>query len=343
MSQLDLNLLKNQIETDLKSIKSKEDLDFVFDKYLSKKTGEITNILRSLKDLPVEKKKVIAVEANKLNKFLRDELFFLSKNLTEDNTEITLDITQPGKKNEIGHLHPITKTERRVYEIFNSMGFDVIHGTEIEDEWYNFDALNIPKDHPARDMWDTFWIKDDFTNKKEKLLLRTHTSPAQIHYMQKHNPPLRVIVPGKVFRHEATDASHEFDFYQVEGLMIDENISVANFKMVITEFLRMFFGKETKIRLRPSFFPFTEPSFEVDASCFNCNGKGCSVCNKTGWIELMGAGMVHPNVFKAAGLNPKNYQGFAFGIGLDRLAMLKYKIKDIRLFKSGDLRFLKQF
>jgi len=238
----------------------------------------------------------------------------------------------------------LTLAQRRVIDIFQSMGFSVIKGPEVETEWYNFDALNVPKNHPARDIQDTLWIRQKKKKlAQENLLLRTQTSPVQIRYMEKHNPPLKIIVPGRVFRNEATDVSHECHFYQCEGLMVDKNISVANFKAVIEAFLRKFFNKNIKLRLRPGYFPFTEPSFEIDINCQNCKGKGCSVCQKTGWIEIMGAGMVHPNVFKAAGLNSKNWQGFAFGIGIDRLAMKKYRINDIRLFYSGDLRFLKQF
>ncbi len=290
------------------------------------------------------------------------------KPLKIETKKDTFDVTVPGEKHEIGHLHPLTLVKREVEEIFQAMGFSVIDGPEIENEWYNFDALNIPKDHPARDMWDTFWLKNNqkfqITNNKlqtnskfksnppgsplrvqqnSKLLLRTHTSPVQIRYMEKHQPPFRIIVPGRIFRHEATDASHEINFYQVEGLMVGKDISAANFKAIIEEFLSRFFGKKVKARLRPSFFPFTEPSFEVDMTCLVCNEKGCSVCSKRCWVEIIGAGMVHPNVLKAGGINPKNWQGFAFGVGLDRLAMMKYKVDDIRLFYSGDSRFLKQF
>ena len=209
------------------------------------------------------------------------------------------------------------------------MGFSVVEGPEMETEWYNFDALNIPKDHPARDLWDTFYLAND-------LLLRTHTSPVQIRHMEKNQPPLRIIAPGRIFRHEATDVSHEFNFHQVEGLMVDKTASVANFKAIIQQFLKEFFGKDMEIRLRPSYFPFVEPGFEIDMKWEN------------GWLEMMGAGMVHPNVLKNAGLTPHHYsgggwQGFAFGMGMDRLAMIKYKIDDIRLFNSGDLRFLNQF
>lgn len=234
------------------------------------------------------------------------------------------DITAPGKKIILGHLHPLTLVKREAEEIFQSMGFSIAEGPEIETEWYNFDALNIPKDHPARDLWDTFYLKNGF-------LLRTHTSPVQIRYMKKHQPPLRIIAPGNVFRHEATDVSHEFQLMQLEGLMVDKKVSVANFKAIIEEFFSRFFGKQVKSRLRPDFFPFTEPSFDI------------SLCQKSGWLEVAGAGMVHPNVLKNCQLNPKEWQGWAFGFGIDRLAMIKYKIDDIRLFRSGDLRFLNQF
>ncbi|HNZ83988.1 MAG TPA: phenylalanine--tRNA ligase subunit alpha [Candidatus Pacearchaeota archaeon] len=342
MSENDIDSIKNNIEKDFNCVKSKEDLDAIYEKYLGK-NGEVVNILKNLRNLPDNEKKIIGPKANELNKLVRENIFKF-QNKFKNESENFFDITRPGKKIKKGHIHPVSLVSSKAIEIFSGMGFSVIPGYELETEWYNFDALNIPADHPARDMWDTFWIKDDFTNKKDKIVLRTHTSPGQVHFMQKNNPPLRVIIPGRTFRHEATDASHEYDFSQLEGLMVDENISVANFKKIITDFLQRFSGnKNLKIRLRPSFFPFTEPSFEVDASCIRCQGKGCSLCKNTGWMEIMGAGMVHPNVFKAAGLNPNNYQGFAFGVGLDRLALLKYNIGDIRLLKSGDMRFLEQF
>jgi len=300
--------------------------------------------LRSLEKLSKEKKAKIGKEANELKKFLK-LLFeqktqaFKEKVKKETEGSEWFDVTLPGKKPVFGHLHPLTLTRRRVEEIFQSMGFSVVEGPEIETEWYNFNALNFPKDHPARDAVDTFWLKGD----KIKLLLRTHTSPVQVRHMEKNNPPLRIIIPGRVFRHEATDASHEINFYHIEGLMVDKSVSAANFKAIIQEFFQRFFEKPVKIRLIHSFFPFVEPGFQVDMTCLNCGGKGCSACQKTGWMEMMGAGMVHPQVFKNSGLNPKFWQGFAFGMGLDRLAMMKYKINDIRLFYSGDLRFLQQF
>ena len=315
-------------------------MDGIYKKYLGKK-GEVTLALRGIGDIPQSEKRKRAPQLQSLKKEIEEAVSKRSSELKSAGAEEVLkgewlDVTAPGKKAELGHLHPLTQIQQKVNEIFTSLGFEIAEGPELETEWYNFDALNIPKDHPSRDLWDTFWIKD-------ALLMRTHTSPVQIRYMEKHQPPLRIIAPGRVFRHEASDASHDIQFYQLEGLMVDKDISVANFKAVINEFLSRLFGENVKIRLRPSFFPFVEPGFEVDMSCVNCDGKGCSVCSQGGWLEMLGAGMVHPNVFKAAGYNPKNWQGFAFGVGLDRIAMMKYKIDDIRLFYSGDLRFLKQF
>jgi len=255
------------------------------------------------------------------------------------NQKEKIDVTIKGKKSRGGHLHPITQVKRRMMFIFQKMGFEVVSGPEVETEWYNFDALNILPDHPARDMWDTFWLKP----KDGGLLLRTHTSPVQARYMEKNKPPFRIIVPGKIFRHEATDASHEFQLYHLEGLMVGRSINAAHFKGVVEEFFKRFFEQEVKIRLRPSFFPFTEPSFEIDIECIICEGKGCSVCSKTGWLEMMGAGMVHPKVLKNVGIESKEWQGFAFGIGIDRLAMMYYKIPEIRWLHSGDIRFLNQF
>ena len=343
MVKINLKILKNRAKNEIEKAKDLKGLNEIFNRYLGKK-GELTQVLRSLEKLPKAKRVKIGQEANRLKNFLRIKFDQKAEGLKEKvRKEIEekewIDITAPGKKPALGHLHPLTLVKRKTEEIFQAMGFSVVEGPEVETEWYNFDALNIPKDHPARDFWNSFWLKDN----KEKLLLRTHTSPVQIRYMEKNNPPVRIIVPGRVFRHEATDASHEINFYQLEGLMVGKDISAANFKAIIEEFFRRFFGKPVRIRLRPSYFPFTEPSFEVDLLCINCLGKGCSVCSRSGWLEMMGAGMVHPNVLKNAGLNPKFWQGFAFGIGMDRLAMMKYKINDIRLFYGGDLRFLNQF
>lgn len=345
---MDIKNLKKQAQKELNLIVKIDELKEFERRYLGKE-GKVTKLLRSLKNLPQKERRLIGKEANEL----RDKLVLAIKSkkeeirkreIEEKEKQEWIDVTIPPKKIEKGHLHPLTQVAEKIEEIFMGLGFSVIEGPEIENEWYNFDALNIPKEHPARDLWDTFWIKEPRTkNQEPKLLLRTHTSPVQIHYMERHKPPLRIISPGRIYRYEATDASHEINFYQVEGLMIDKDVSVANFYFIMEEFFKSFFDKETKIRLRPSFFPFTEPSFEIDVLCSICKGKGCSVCSQRGWIEIAGAGMVHPNVLKAVKINPKNWQGFAFGMGLDRLAMMKYKINDIRLFYSGDLRFLKQF
>ncbi|MEA3295902.1 MAG: phenylalanine--tRNA ligase subunit alpha [Patescibacteria group bacterium] len=343
--------LKIQVKKEIELAKDIKKLDNIFKKYLGKK-GELALFLRSLKDLPEDKRKTQGKIANEIKKRIKSDIeekrkeFQVSEYNKDDFSKQEFDITVPGKKPLTGHLHPLTIVQREIQEIFQNMGFSIVEGPEMETEWYNFDALNFPIDHPAREMQDTFFVKqenrENLGNKK-KLVMRTQTSSVQIHYMEKNNPDLRIIVPGRVFRCEATDASHEVQFYQMEGLMVGKDISVANLKAVIQEFFSKFYNNSVKIRLRPSFFPFTEPSFEVDVSCVVCEGKGCSVCSQTGWIEIMGAGMVHPNVLKNSGLNPKHWQGLAFGMGLDRLVMMKYKIDDIRLFYKNDLRFLEQF
>ena len=377
MAKIDFKALKNKAQKDINLAKDLKELDEIFRKYLGEK-GELRQILHSLKDLPQLKRKETGKLANQIKKEIEETLKKKKSNIQNLISNIQkqewVDITIPGKKLVLGHLHPLTQVKKEVEEIFQSMGFSVVEGPEIENEWYNFDALNIPKDHPARDVWDTFWLQSNqkipnpksqiFTPyrpallkkggagagrnpKIQKLLLRTHTSPMQIRYMEKNQPPLRIIVPGSVFRHEATDTRHEFQLYQVEGLMVDKEISVANLKAILAEFFKRFFGKNTAFRLDPDFFPFTEPSFNVSVTCVICEGKGCNLCKKTGWLEMAGAGMVHPNVFKNSGLNLNppagEWRGWAFGFGLERLAMMKYKIDDVRLFRSGDLRFLNQF
>ena len=310
--------------------------------FLGKKS-ELVNLLRSLKDLSVEERRTIGTALNDLRVELESLIAEKLEGAGKGGGARQFDFTLPGVRPNMGHLHPLSRVEREIADIFRSMNFSVIEGPEVETEYYNFDALNIPANHPAREMWDTFWLKS--TNKfntlnsktNERKLLRTHTSPMQIRYMETHKPPFQIIVPGRVFRYEATDASHEVNFYQVEGLMVGENISIANFKFVIEAFFKKFFpgrgGKDgIEFRYRPSYFPFVEPGIEVDIRLGH--GK---------WLEVMGAGMVHPKVFEYAHYNPRDLQGFAFGMGLDRLAMIKYKVPDIRLFYSGDLRFIKQF
>lgn len=301
--------------------------------YIGKK-GRLTNILRSLKEMPAQERKVMGSTANVLKKEIEEKIK-LKKNevggrVSSGVESGWIDITAPGKKISRGHLHPISRVLREVAEIFESMGFEIVEGPEAETEYYNFDALNIPKDHPARDMWDTFWLKP----LADRLLLRAHTSPMEIRYMEKNNPPLRIIAPGRCFRYEATDATHEFQFYQLEGLMIGEKINFANLKGVLEVFLkRLFKNKEIETRFIPAYYPFVEPGVQVD---FRMD-------KSSKWLEIAGAGMTHPQVLKNVKLNPNQWQGFAFGIGIDRIAMMKYKIDDIRLFYSGDLRFIKQF
>ena len=335
-----LQEIENKAEKAIKKAQTLKELNRVFKDFLGKK-GELSLVLRGLKNLSGKEKVEKGKESNELKEklkkvFKKREGEIGLKSQSGDGKGI--DVTIPSKKPLVGHLSPLTQVKRQIINIFRAMGFEVVDGPEIENEWYNFDALNIPKDHPARDAWDTFWLKG-----KNSLLLRTHTSPGQIRYMEKHEPPLRIIAPGRIFRHEATDASHEMQFYQVEGLMVDETASAANFKAIVKQFFERFFEQDINIRFTPDYFPFTEPSFEVAMSCLICEGKGCSACKNTGWIEIGGAGMVHPNVLKHCKLDSNKWQGWAFGFGIDRLTMMKYKINDIRLIHSGDLRFLNQF
>jgi phenylalanyl-tRNA synthetase alpha chain len=344
---------KNALEA-IVLIKDQDTLARFETQFLGRKS-ELSTLLKDLKNLSPEDKKafgpLLQTLRGKLQK-LHDEKKTELENASRDWESERLDVTLPTKQDSVGHLHPITTLEHEVLSIFEHLGFSVAEGPEVETEWYNFDALNFPKNHPARDMQDTFWIvgggakvKKGNTTEKERLLMRTHTSPNQIRFMEKHKPPFRVIVPGRVFRNEATDASHEHTFHQFECLMLDETgkVNVATFKHLAETFFENFFGKKVTIRLRPSYFPFTEPSFEFDISCVLCDSAGCSTCKQSGWLEIGGAGMVHQNVLVAAGYPRGKYQGFAWGFGLTRLAMMKYKITDIRQFMGGDLRFIRQF
>ena len=352
MQLADIEALKKSFTDELAAASSAETVEALRVKYLGRKAGLINEALKSLATISVEEKRTIGPALNALRTEIESALSSVS--LATRNSLLatsTVDITAPGIKPEVGHLHPLTQMDRKIRSVFASMNFSIIEGPELETEYYNFDALNIPANHPARDMWDTFWIKNPesangalqmarsgnneprATSHAQRLLMRTHTSPMQARYMETHKPPFQIIVPGRCFRFEATDATHETNFYQFEGLMIGENVSLANFKYVIKESFRGIFGRDLDLRFRPSYFPFTEPSVEVDVRL-----KGT---NK--WLELMGAGMVHPQVLKNAGIDPKKWQGFAFGCGIDRLARIMYEVPDIRLFFSGDLRFIKQF
>jgi phenylalanyl-tRNA synthetase alpha chain len=309
-------------------------------KYLGRKS-EITVILKGLGALPAEERPKAGKAANDVKQRIDESLEKRNDELAKTMVsqlarKERIDITEPGVKQELGHLHPITQLMMELEDIFTSMGFTIAAGPEIELEYYNFEALNIPADHPARDIQDTIWTTSG-------TLLRTHTSGVQVRSMEKWRPPIRVVAPGRVFRYERTDASHEHTFYQLEGLMIDRGISVANLIAVMKTMLGTLMGGDVNVRLRPGYFPFVEPGFELDINCRFCAGKGCSVCKKSGWVELLGCGLVHPNVLKAGKIDPAEFSGFAFGMGIDRLVMARYGIDDIRLFHGGDMRFLEQF
>jgi len=327
--------IKKSAFQEAEAAKNPDDLERVRIKYLGRK-GKLTEVLRSLKDLSLEERRKIGPLAQKLKMELEKLFQEKTKKLQTTNYKLQtgLDITKPAKRIETGHLHPLSKIEEEIRQIFLTMNFSVVEGPEMEDEYHNFDALNIPKEHPARDAWNTFWIKTQnpkLKTKNSKLLLRAHTSPMQIRYMETHEPPFQIIVPGRVFRYEATDVSHEATFSQMEGLMVGEDISLANFKFIIEKFLKKLFGEKTEFEFRPSYYPFVEPGVDVYMKWNNH------------WLEVAGSGMVHPQVFRSVGYDPYKWQGFAFGFGINRLAMIKYKIPDIRLFYSGDLRFIKQF
>jgi len=331
-----LTQIKLDTEKELEFIKNIEDFDSLHNKIFGRK-GEYTLILKTLSDLTIEEKKTIGKEANIIKKDLLEEFDKKKKTLLNTSSDIKLDFSEPGKKIEIGHHHPIYKTQREVEDIFTSMGFSVYEGPELDNEYFNFDALNIPKSHPARDMQDTFFMNG------ENLVMRTHTSNTQNRIYKKFKPPFQVIIPGRCFRNEATDASHDITFHQVEGIVIGENISLAHLKGTMKNFLSELFKKEVKVRFRPGFFPFVEPGLELDFSCLLCDGKGCPVCKKTGWVEFMGCGMIHPKVLEFGEIDTNKYNGFAFGFGLTRLVMMKYGIEDIRHFHSGNLKFTEQF
>ena len=306
-------------------------------KFLGKK-GEMNALFAAFKEVPNEGKKEFgqAINTLKQNAQAKVDTFKGSFNTEKENEEI--DLSRPVSLDNLGSRHPISLVRNQIVDIFNRIGFTVSEGPEIEDDWHNFSALNLPEEHPARDMQDTFFIQ---TN--PDVLLRTHTSSVQVRYMESNKPPIRTLSPGRVYRNEAVSARAHCIFHQVEGLYIDENVSFADLKQALLYFAKEMFGEKTKIRLRPSYFPFTEPSAEVDVSCNICNGKGCNVCKYTGYLEILGCGMVDPNVLENCGIDSKKYTGYAFGMGIERIAMLKYGVKDLRLFFENDVRFLKQF
>ena len=305
------------------------------------KKGELTAVLKSMKEVAPEDRPKVGQWVNETRQEIENKLDEMKKKLEAAELEHRLeneviDVTLPAKKNRVGHSHPNTMVLEEVERIFTGMGYEVVEGPEVEYDYYNFEAVNIPANHPAKDEQDTFYIND-------KILLRTQTSPVQVRVMEQKKPPIRMIAPGRVFRADEVDATHSPSFHQIEGMVIDKGITFSNLKGTLTQFVQKLFGKKTKVKFRPHHFPFTEPSAEMDVSCFKCGGKGCRFCKGEGWIEILGCGMVHPRVLRMSGIDPEEYSGFAFGIGLERITLLKYEIDDMRLLYENDDRFLKQF
>jgi phenylalanyl-tRNA synthetase alpha chain len=335
-----LEKIKLESTSELESVNSLQQLEELRIKYLGKK-GELTQVLRGMGALTAEERPIVGQFANEIRDYINEKIEHTEYCLKRRELESRLrnefiDVTMPSKKKELGNRHPITKVLDEVKDIFVGMGFSIVEGPEIEKVYYNFDALNHSKFHPARDMQDTFYITED-------ILLRTQTSPVQVRTMEKMTPPIRIIAPGRVYRADEIDATHSPMFHQIEGLVIDKGITMANLKGTLDVFAKKLYGDNIKTKFRPHHFPFTEPSAEVDCSCVACGGAGCRVCKGSGWIEILGAGMVHPNVLRNCGIDPEVYSGFAFGMGLDRIVMLKYDIDDLRLMFENDKRFLSQF
>ena len=322
---------------DLKSVSNTKDIEDIRIKYFSR-NGLISQLFETLKDAPKDEKPELGKKLNLLRNDLTNQFDALKENIDSksDKTENTLDLTLPGKEVLVGSKHILTQTLDEIKSIFKGLGFSVVGGPELESDYYNFEALNFPADHPARDMQDTFFVSKDF-------LLRTHTTPVQIRIMEKQAPPVRAIMPGRVYRNEAVSARSYCMFHQVDGIYVDTDVTFAELKGTLVSFAKQFYGSDLKYRFRPSFFPFTEPSAEMDITCYLCHGKGCKICKNTGWLEILGCGMVDPNVFKYVNYDSEKYTGYAFGMGIERIALLKYGITDIRIFFDNDLRFLKQF
>lgn len=328
--------IESQISASLAAMSSAEDVEKFRVEFLSRK-GKIAALYDDLKSLPADQKPLFGQKINQLKKKAEDIFESLQAKMKSASTEQEfIDLTLPGRMLPKGTRHPITQTIEQMKSIFVSMGFGIVYGPEIEDDYHNFEALNFPPNHPARDMQDTFFITDD-------IVLRTHTTPVQIRVMKTQKPPIRVIMPGRVYRNEALSARSNYFFHQVDGLYVNEKVTFAELKGTLITFAKSFYGSNIKYRFRPSYFPFTEPSLEMDITCFLCSGKGCRICKQTGWLEVLGAGMVHPNVFRNCGYDPEVISGFAFGMGVDRISLLRYGVDDIRTFFQNDIRFLSQF
>ena len=336
-----LRSIEDQFDRECAAVSDLRSLEDIRNRYLSRKSGLLTTQLQNLRNIPATERAAFGQAANQVKGKIESALEQLEARLStaEKNAALErerLDVTLPGNRRRLGHQHPLTKVRREIEEIFVAMGYAVEDGPEVETTYYNFEALNIPASHPARDPKDTFYVSDD-------VVLRTHTSPVQIRTMEKMKPPVRIICPGRVYRRDAADATHTPMFHQVEGLFVDEGVTFSDLKGTLERFHKQFFGEKTETRFRPSFFPFTEPSAEVDLSCIFCDRSGCRVCKQTGWIEVMGAGMVNPKVLSFVDYDPEKYAGFAFGLGIERYHMLKYGIGDIQLYYQNDFRFLEQF
>lgn len=338
--KMQLEAIKANAIEQINAVADLKELDALRVKYLGKK-GELTAILKQMGGLSAEERPVIGQLANVVrteieNAIEQTQKDLKSKELLAKLEEEKIDVTMPGKKAEMGKKHPLSIVLDEIKEIFLGMGFDVADGPEVEYDYYNFEALNIPKNHPARDTQDTFYINDN-------IVLRTQTSPVQIHIMENKKPPIRIIAPGRVYRSDAVDATHSPVFHQIEGLVVDKNVTMADLKGTLEIFAKRLYGEDSVVRFRPHHFPFTEPSAEMDVRCFACNGEGCRLCKGEGWIEILGCGMVHPRVLENCGIDPEEYSGFAFGMGLERIVMRRYNIDDLRLFYENDIRFLSQF
>jgi phenylalanyl-tRNA synthetase alpha chain len=339
--------MEERIQTLLKEVsefaaRGKQELEAFRMKYISRK-GVVGELFEELKQVPVEQKKKVGKVLNELKQTAEAKFAELAQVLeTSAATTTDIDLTLPPVPNKVGNLHPLTLTRLRIIEIFERLGFNVADGPEVEDDWHNFSALNFPENHPAREMQDTFFVAKS-NQPGGDILLRTHTSNVQIRLLEKQKPPVRAIMPGRVYRNEAISARAHCFFHQVEGLYVDRNVSFADLKQTIFHFAKEMYGSDIKLRLRPSFFPFTEPSAEIDVTCLICKGEGCVVCKRSGWVEIAGAGMVHPNVLRHCGVDPEEFTGFAFGMGIERVTQLRYQVNDLRLYSENDIRFLKQF
>ena len=332
--------IRQNAEAELKNIQTSAALETFRVKYLGKK-GEVTAVLKGMRDLSADERPIIGQVANEVREAIEQAIETMKNNLAQKEMEEQIkaqkiDVTMPGKKRFMGKKHPLTQVLDELSDIFIGLGFSIAEGPDVEYDYYNFEALNLPKDHPARDTQDTFYINDN-------ILLRTQTSPVQVRVMEKQKPPIRIIAPGRVYRSDAVDATHSPVFHQVEGLVVDKNITMGDLKGTLELVVKRLYGENARVRFRPHHFPFTEPSAELDVSCFACGGKGCRICKGEGWIEILGCGMVHPKVLKNCNIDPEVYSGFAFGIGLERIVMRRYDIDDLRLFFENDLRFLRQF